>query len=310
MRNSNKILNLLTAFLAVIGMCSATLVCFIVIYTGINGNFPSNQNNISSDNILMAESNLSTNPKTDTPISENTYNNETISSDSQYDTTPNIENTETDISYTPLSATSSDVQNNSNDNGWIKEGNQWYYYESTGEMRTENLQTDVMTFTFNSDGSCSNFYDNITPSIQAGWCPYSTTSLDTLTNDILEGNIVYYNGQYWATPDYYSLLKNTTIVYEHDISTDNGQSAEPIDRYWSSNIDIYTYDNESSSLTGLQNSEATQTDFYVLNTNTQKIHYSTCHDVEKIDLQNYETSVLSLDELLNQGYTTCGHCFQ
>lgn len=39
MKNSNKVLNLLTAFLAVIGACAATLVCFIVIYSQINGGF-------------------------------------------------------------------------------------------------------------------------------------------------------------------------------------------------------------------------------------------------------------------------------
>lgn len=39
MKSANKVLNLLTAFLAVIGACAATLVCFIVIYSQINGGF-------------------------------------------------------------------------------------------------------------------------------------------------------------------------------------------------------------------------------------------------------------------------------
>lgn len=39
MKSATKLLNLLTAFLAVIGVCAATLVCFIVAYTQINGGF-------------------------------------------------------------------------------------------------------------------------------------------------------------------------------------------------------------------------------------------------------------------------------
>lgn len=39
MKSTTKLLNLLTAFLAVIGVCAATLVCFIVAYTQINGGF-------------------------------------------------------------------------------------------------------------------------------------------------------------------------------------------------------------------------------------------------------------------------------
>lgn len=39
MKNTTKLLNLLTTFLAVIGICAASLVCFIVAYTQINGGF-------------------------------------------------------------------------------------------------------------------------------------------------------------------------------------------------------------------------------------------------------------------------------
>ena len=308
MKNTTKLLNLLTAFMAVIGACAATLVCFIIIYTSINGNFTSNKNNAPSENIAVAESVLPTNASIFT--SESAHSSETSLSDLQDEITPNIQNSETTISRTPLPNTSDNVQNNSSiDTGWTKENNLWYYIESTGKARTDNLQTDVMTFTFNPDGSCSNFYDNTTPSIQAGWSPYSTSSLDSLVNDILDGHIVYYNGQYWATPDYCNMLKNTIVVYEHDVSTNNGQSVELVDRYESASFNISFSDPETSSLTGLDNSETSQVTFYVLNTNTQKIHYSTCRDVEKIDPQNYATSVLSLSELLNQGYSTCEHCF-
>lgn len=45
-----KILNLLTAFMAVIGVCTAALVCFIIIYTNINGGFtPKNDSHTLTD---------------------------------------------------------------------------------------------------------------------------------------------------------------------------------------------------------------------------------------------------------------------
>ena len=104
--------------------------------------------------------------------------------------------------------------------GWLKISDQWYYCELTGEMRLTDLQTDVFTFKFNPDGSCSNFYENKTPSSQAGWASYDTGSFESYADALLSGKVIYYNGQYWATPDYVNILKNETIVYYHDISED------------------------------------------------------------------------------------------
>lgn len=66
------------------------------------------------------------------------------------------------------------------------------------------------------------------------------------------------------------------------------------------NSNFNTYDNASQ-----QQTEAT----YVLNTHTKKIHYPHCGSVKKIAPQNYSTSNSSIDELISQGYTTCGNCF-
>lgn len=133
--------------------------------------------------------------------------------------------------------------------GWVKVNGQWYYCEPSGEMRTAELQTDIMTFKFNADGACINFYDNNTPSTQAGWANYDTSSLETWTNNILNENIIYYNGQYWAKPDYVNSLKNENIVYYHDISNE-----EMINRYRLADIDfdIDTSENKKKeSITGL-----------------------------------------------------------
>ena len=115
--------------------------------------------------------------------------------------------------------------------GWIQVDGQWYYCEPTGEMRIAALQTDVFTFTFNADGTCNNFYQNTTPSAQAGWADYGTTSSSTLVNAIATGNVIYYNGSYWATPDYVSSLKNMRVVYENDNSNTSDTSKQEYQGY-------------------------------------------------------------------------------
>ncbi|MFG6369349.1 MAG: hypothetical protein K1W16_13215 [Lachnospiraceae bacterium] len=122
--------------------------------------------------------------------------------------------------------------------GWTKVNENWYYCEPTGEMRFSELVTDVFTFNFNEYGICTNFYENITPSTQAGWANYGTTSLDTWADAILAGNIVYYNGSYWATPDYKNTLGNEVVVYFHDVSADNGQDVTPVNRFFFADVDI------------------------------------------------------------------------
>ncbi len=62
-----------------------------------------------------------------------------------------------------------------------------------------------------------------------------------------------------------------------------------------------TYDNESQQETSAS---------YVLNTSTMKIHHPSCKSVKKIAPQNYATSNSSVEELIGQGYSTCGNCFK
>ena len=84
----------------------------------------------------------------------------------------------------------------------------------------------------------------------------------------------------------------------------NGQEAATPTDTDSSNGDennFNTYDN-----TEQQNTEAA----YVLNTSSKKIHHPSCRSVPKIAPENYSTSNLSVDELINQGYSTCGICFK
>ena len=48
---------------------------------------------------------------------------------------------------------------------------------------------------------------------------------------------------------------------------------------------------------------------YILNTNTKKIHKTSCRYVSKMSEKNKQNYSGSLDELYSMGYTTCGVCF-
>ena len=118
--------------------------------------------------------------------------------------------------------------------------------------------------------------------------------------------------------------------------TSSGSSSAPTDTVTSSNeanagsdsipADAASSSNESNTATDTNNTGNTgdgsnfntynneqqqqTSDTYVLNTSSHKVHYPSCASVKKIAPQNHATSSQSLDELLAQGYTTCGNCFK
>ncbi len=47
---------------------------------------------------------------------------------------------------------------------------------------------------------------------------------------------------------------------------------------------------------------------YILNTNSNKIHYPNCSSVKKMSEKNKKESNLSINELISQGYDSCGNC--
>lgn len=50
--------------------------------------------------------------------------------------------------------------------------------------------------------------------------PYSSSSLSTLINNVLSGDVVYVKGNYYATPDYIKSYLNTTVHYSgNDLNT-------------------------------------------------------------------------------------------
>lgn len=54
--------------------------------------------------------------------------------------------------------------------------------------------------------------------------------------------------------------------------------------------------------------ETSNSQTYILNTNTKKFHYSSCGSARKISEKNKGTFTGSRDELISQGYSPCGNC--
>lgn len=53
-----------------------------------------------------------------------------------------------------------------------------------------------------------------------GWVPYSTGDAATLLKYLASGDVVEYNGQYWASPELVNMMANEEVVYIHDIAND------------------------------------------------------------------------------------------
>lgn len=74
-----------------------------------------------------------------------------------------------------------------------------------------NVEWEASTKTvFVSDATAAVKFDT--------YVPYSTSNWATLAKDLLEGNVVYYNGQYWATPEFANMIGNEEIVSYTDVS--------------------------------------------------------------------------------------------
>ena len=129
MRTSTKILNLLTAFMAVIGVCAAALVCFIVIYTNINEGFSPKNNNSSSQSAIADSANTITDNATETAaLSEKDpfENDFTINLDSN--------------NYAPTEMQSSEIVENSTQSTDIKDTNEnnFNIYYNPDQQQTIN----------------------------------------------------------------------------------------------------------------------------------------------------------------------------
>lgn len=90
-----------------------------------------------------------------------------------------------------------------------------------------------------------------------------------------------------------------TIIYDDDIANTN-DNFDTYDNTQNANNNFDTYDNTEQQHTA---------DSYVLNTSSHKIHHPSCSAVRKIAPHNYATSNKTVNELIAEGYSTCGICF-
>ncbi len=57
-----------------------------------------------------------------------------------------------------------------------------------------------------------------------GWVPYSTDNINNLIDGISNGNIVYIDGKYYCSPEYFEMFSNEEM-YENDATSDSTAAA-------------------------------------------------------------------------------------
>lgn len=148
--------------------------------------------------------------------------------------------------------------------------------ESVSETDTSDNEIDLDT---TSDSSETTLSDTIT----------SDATADTQSTDVSEMSSAA-DSHSSSTPEMNSTSDSHSVDAPQTDSSAGGGNGD----------NFNTYDNPEQ-----QNTTAE----YVLNTNTMKIHHPSCSSVPKIAPHNYATSNQSIDELISQGYSTCGRCF-
>lgn len=89
------------------------------------------------------------------------------------------------------------------------------------------------------------------------YVPYSAGDKATLAQDIANGNVVYMNGQYWATPEYATSLANAQFVIQ-DVSGDEelidiSRFRTSTNTYITESTDDVKSENENYDLDGVEN---------------------------------------------------------
>lgn len=320
-----QIINLLTAFLGIIGCCAVILICFILFI------YPNSNNNISSKN---NESSLqSTAYINDAPDISNKIEPQQQTSDPEpKDILPEKQiNAETIKSGT---YTIDDIEFWFSDSVINDITGSWRISSIASSKDITEYAVDYYNTFFSSDDEIHaivNFSLNTTTSISV---PYSGT-LDVAVHEYVSGEEhdanALFGGMLLAeyfinlnTGETENILSNnekpdhTMEILEPDNSSETLLYTIPVEQGTSDTGFIAdaptqsegTYNSNESSFNTYNNPEQQQTsDMFVLNTSTFKFHRPNCNDVKKIAPENYSTSNLSIGELENQGYSTCGHCF-
>ena len=75
------------------------------------------------------------------------------------------------------------------------------------------------------------------------------------------------------------------------------------------NIDYKTGESSLGEINNDNSSKTEDSEKYVLNTNSKKIHKPSCSSVSKIADSNKQETTENIDNLLSAGYSKCGSCF-
>lgn len=306
MKKKNQLLNILTAFLAAIGLCAAALVAFIIIYTGINGSFPSKSGSGSSQGSGTVQADNSGNESFGTAALALAAGSENTESAPSPTILPDVTIESGSYQINGIEFWFSDSVINDETGKWkiatlsnaadITEYALGYYQKLFG---SDDEIHAIINYATNTTGSISmpqpgmlnvSVYEHVNEEEHDAKCLFSGMLLAEYTINAETGE-VQNNGQQESAA---SVLQDAQMSQD----TQTVQNTQPLQAETSNNFN--TYDN-----TNQQNT----TDSYVLNTESKVVHRPTCSDVPKIAPQNYDTSSLILSDLIGQGYTTCGHCF-
>lgn len=292
MKKTNQLLNILTAFLAAIGLCVAALVAFIIIYTSINGSFPSRSGSDSSQTSGTTQDEASGEEASDTS------------------------SLTAEAAPSPTLLPSITIESGS----YQVNGIEFWFSDSVINDETGKWKISTMSDTADITEYAVGYYQKLFSSddeIHAiiNYATNTTASLSMQQAGTL--NISVYEHLDEEEHDAANLFGGALLA-EYEINVETGEiqtnyQEEPavstaLDTQTTQNTQVpqenadnfNTYDNAEQQIT---------TDSYVLNTDSKVIHRPTCSDVSKIAPQNYDTSSSILSDLIGQGYTVCGHCF-
>lgn len=292
MKKTNQLLNILTAFLAAIGLCVAALVAFIIIYTSINGSFPSRSDSDSSQTSGTTQDEASGEEASDTS------------------------SLTAEAAPSPTLLPSITIESGS----YQVNGIEFWFSDSVINDETGKWKISTMSDTTDITEYAVGYYQKLFSSddeIHAiiNYATNTTASLSMQQAGTL--NISVYEHLDEEEHDAANLFGGALLA-EYEINVETGEiqtnyQEEPavstaLDTQTTQNTQVpqenadnfNTYDNAEQQIT---------TDSYVLNTDSKVIHRPTCSDVSKIAPQNYDTSSSILSDLIGQGYTVCGHCF-
>lgn len=321
-----QLFNLLTAFLGVMGCCAIILVCFILfIYPNLN-------NNISSKNSESA-------------LQSTAYINDTPAISNQIEPQPQTNNLELKDFLPEEQINAETIASGT----YILDDIEFWFSDSvindvTGRWKISSIASskditeyavDYYNAFFSSDDeihAITNFSLNTTSSVSM----LSDGMLDIAVHEYVSGEEhdanTLFSGMLLAeyfinlnTGKIENILDNKenldfsignselnnssgSVIYTMPVGQGTSSTsfitdapAQSVDTYNSSENNFNTYNNPEQQQTS---------DMFVLNTSTFKLHWPNCNDVKKIAPENYSTSNLSISELENQGYSTCGHCFK